>query len=156
MHSSMILRHLVRKEKQPFDIMCYNVDEKRNVRIKYKDIRVKKSCNSEEFVFSDLDKIYHILSYAIRCAIEGQEELIDKVEIFLEYIWKRDSRGGSIYQRCIKKKVGQSKDFSTLYQNMSSINMKDKKFFENVFSYLAVAQLQEQGNEIPYQYYSFL
>lgn len=99
-----VINHLSSQDKEPMDIMCYSLKEKRNIKILYRKIYVKENCSEEEILFSDLDKLYHILTYSIRCAVEEKNEIEEKFTKLLEYLWKPDPRGGDNYSRCVKKR----------------------------------------------------
>lgn len=99
-----VSNHLSSQDREPIDVMCYSLKEKRNIKILYRKIHVKESFSEEEIVFTDLDKLYHSLAYAIRCAVEGRTEIDRKTAELLECLWKPDPRGGDNYNRCVKKR----------------------------------------------------
>lgn len=133
------VNHLTGHEQEPLDVMCYSLNEKRNIRIRYKKIYTKQKCSFDELEFTDLDKLYHILAYAVRCAIEGRTEIWDKAEGLLELLWKTDSRGGDNYNRCIRKRWKKERDYEAIYNQLEcrlkEIGQEQIDFLENAFGY---------------------
>lgn len=134
-----VLRHISREEPEPFEIMCYDIDQKRNVNVLCKKIQTQNTLDNVK-IFTPLDKLYHILAYAVRCAAEGKEEIWPKVMPIIDAIWPMDPRGNDNYIRCIKKKWGKSslKEYKVVYERLKQQfpeNSTESNFTENVFKY---------------------
>lgn len=171
-----VLRHLTLKDsiRKPIDIMGYDLRQKRNIRILYKDIRVKKRKMCQDINFSMLDKLYHVLAYAIRCAENGKEKMWDDQEKsegynrfmkLMELLWIPDKRGGDSYNRNIRKKYNRFKEnsmYSKEYQKMKGLmsEKKDKEaeeFLQNVFIYWLESEEKPRVlSEYQKKYYGFL
>ena len=173
-----VLRHLTLKDsvRKPIDIMGYDLRQKRNVRILYKDIRVNKRKQCQEIRFSMLDKLYHVLAYAIRCAEYGKDQMWDGRENrksynnnrfmeLMELLWPADKRGGDSYTRNVKKKYPRFQEETTSskeYKKMIELIRKDQddeaeEFIRNVFSYWVGEGVQRKVlSEYQQRYYGFL
>lgn len=135
-----VCRHLEYNIREPINIMCYDLKEKRNIIILYKNIRTDKALMVNEFKFLNMDKLYHVLAYVIRCAAEDHEKIWDKADELLQKIWKVDKRGNNNYNRCVRKKFSKVdiKEYGELYmqlQNLVSSNPEEQRFVEKVFGY---------------------
>lgn len=153
-----VTRHLAGGSREPMDIMCYDMDEKRTVNIPYKKINTKNSADRDQYSFSDLEKMYHVLAYAIRCGTEGAESVgNEKAQNLLENLWPRDSRGNDNYTRCVKKKLKKTRDYVSECQRFEKLCGKYQKpeaevFFHRVFDYWKT--VPEDSDT--YQYQAFL
>lgn len=143
-----VARHLSGRNREPLELMCYNLDEKRNIKILYKDIRTQNICESSAIHFSHLDKLYHILAYAVRCAAEEKTELAGAagaqetkmIERLLNSIWKPDKRGGDNYNRCVRKQFKKPRRYSEEYRRIVKLadqaaDQELADFIERVFAY---------------------
>ena len=135
-------RCLVKKEKTyaPFDVMCYDLLEKRNVNILYQTIETLEAEAQDAYSFSDLDKLYHIFAYALRCAKEGKKNIESKAEELLRHVWEEDLRGDSNYNRCVRKKQGKERGFQGAYQCLEQLcrdcpDEEALEFVKRVFGY---------------------
>lgn len=153
-----VTRHLAGGSREPMDVMCYDLDEKRTVNIPYKKINTKRRANQEEYFFSDLEKMYHVLAYAIRCGMEGIQR-IDKEEAqnLLKNLWPTDHRGNDNYTRCVRKKWKKIRDYVSECQRFEKLCEKYQKpeaeaFFHRVFDYW---KTMPEDSET-YQYQAFL
>ena len=153
-----VTRHLAGGSREPMDIMCYDLDEKRTVNIPYKKINTKNSANRDEYFFSDLEKMYHALAYAIRCGTEGIEKVgNEKARNLLENLWPRDSRGNDNYTRCVRKKLKKARDYACECQRFEKLCENHQKpeaevFFHRVFDYWKTVPKDSET----YQYQAFL
>lgn len=156
-----VTRHLAGNDREPVDIMCYHLDEKRTANILYRNIETRSSMSQEEYCFSEEEKMYHILAYAIRCGLEGKMEIEEKAGNLLDHIWKQDPRGGDNYNRCVRKKVSgktvlKTRDFFKEYQKFEELCENDdnpavKERFHNAFDYW-----KSTGSGPDNQYQAFL
>ena len=154
-----VVSHITGSTREPIDIMCYSLDEKPNISILFKDIRTTDQCSQEEFEFDEYDKLYHILAYAVRCAVEERQETDVSVMRIISKIWKEDPRGGDNYNRCIRKRLKKATDYPKAYDAFSGFAEKhgDKRLIayqKNVFRYW-----NEQADNtlsLQYQYQTLL
>lgn len=136
-----VIRHLAGGSREPMDIMCYDLDEKRTVNIPYKKIQVKGSAGREQYSFSELEKIYHVLAYAIRRGSEGKGTIGDKkAGALLDSIWLPDSRGSDNYNRLIRKKWNKKRNFCHEYEQFQKQcethrQQEEEQFFHRTFDY---------------------
>lgn len=159
-----VSRHLVQRNQEPMDIMVYSLDENRTIKVLYKDIRVKNQKEQADINFSDVDKLYHILAYTLRCATEELEEIPEnmreKVTNVLNCIWGVNNRGNDNYIRCIKKKFLNRKSFDyseyfVEYQELESLfagRQKIKQYVNRVFGYWKSGEAQTKFHYW-YQYF---
>ena len=132
--------HLSGSIREPLDIMCYSLDEKRNISILYREIRTTERSEQEDIVFDEYDKLYHLLAYSVRCAAEQKEDVFKPVAEILDKIWKRDARGNDNYTRCVKKRFFKETDYAKAFSKFevfadSSKHDQVKKYKDVVFSY---------------------
>ena len=126
-------RHLTKDTREPMTVMCYSFDEKRNIQVQYKDIRVNQCINSDEVVFNEYDKLYHVLAAAIRFAVFDKEEIPTKLNNVINLLWKEDLRGGSNYSRCIKKKIRRVGDYCKEYERLQQLQAQFENIILNTF-----------------------
>ncbi len=153
-----VVRHLAGDSKEPMDVMCYEMNEKRVIRIPYKKIITTTSIGKEDYSFSELEKLYHVLAYAIRCAAAGKRMIEKKAARLLDCMWTLDSRGEDNYNRCIRKRLLRSRSFLEEYDRFYKLCAEKKKleaeaFFHKVFDYL---QKMAREGEDTYAYEAFL
>lgn len=131
-----VQRHISRKERTPIDIMCYSMAEKRNLLIRYQDINVwEKHIRQKEYEFTYMDKLYHILAYTVRCAFLEKKKIWSKANYLLDYIWKNDSRGENNYNRCVRKKVRQPRQYKREYNAFCELCEKHPSESEEAVKY---------------------
>lgn len=137
-----VTRHLASADtvQPPFDIMCYDMTEKRNVRILYREIQTKTVKAKDEYNFSELDKLYHIMAYGLRCAVMESQKIDGEISDFLQLIWKVDRRGGDNYNRCIRKKLNKASGYQKEYDRLRTLcdrhsDAEGSVFAESVFQY---------------------
>ncbi len=153
-----VIRHLAGDSKEPMDVMCYEMNEKRVIHIPYKKIITTASINKEKYPFSELEKIYHILAYVIRCAVAGKREIEKKAARLLDCMWTLDNRGDDNYNRCIRKKLSRSRSFLAEYDRFCKLCEEKGKpeaesFLHKVFDYLQ--RVAREGMDT-YAYEAFL
>ncbi len=153
-----VIRHLTGDSEEPMDVMCYEMNEKRVINIPYKKIITTTSINKQEYVFSEMDKMYHVLAYVIRCAASGKQEIEKKAARLLDCMWTPDRRGDDNYNRCVRKKLSKNRSFLKEYDQFCELCKEKKKpeaeaFFHKVFDYL---QRMAQEGEDNYAYEAFL
>lgn len=161
-----VQRHVSRKERTPIDIMCYSMVEKRNLLIRYQDINVwEKHIPQEEYEFTYMDKLYHILAYAVRCAFLGKKNIWSKADHLLDDVWKNDSRGENNYNRCIRKKLRRSRQYEREYAAFCELCKKNpsesveaEKFQKMVFGYWQMTEGKTEywGDDPERQYQALL
>lgn len=126
-----VMKHSLNPPKEPMTILCYDLEQKRDVIVSISRIRVKertlykKETRVENGIettvtaevrkgriarsayhFSLPDKIYHLLSYAVRCAMEGTRSLKPDYEQYIEWMLPQENRNEiTAYERKIKKKI---------------------------------------------------
>ena len=150
-----VTRHLAGGNREPMDIMCYDLDEKRTVNIPYKKIETRDSLSREEHTFSELEKMYHVLAYAIRCGTMGKLKIDEKTAHFLECVWKPDPRGEDNYNRLIRKKAGKERSIVAEYEKFAKLCRDNEKqeaetFFRRVFDYWKTME-EKSGERNKYQ-----
>jgi hypothetical protein len=138
-----VINHLSTNNREPLDIMCYDLNEKRNIRIKYKTIQTKNQFSFNDINFSEFDKLYHALAYGIRCAIQNEDAVIDFANNLFELLWTK--RGSNTnYERCIKKRFNKEYNYINLYNNLQNViethcpdeqKTQIKLFVKNVFDF---------------------
>lgn len=153
--------------REPIDIMCYSLKAKRNIKIRFAKIKTTCIYERKNIVFSDLDKLYHVLAYSVRCAVYEKQEIWEKANQLAEYLWKTDSRGGDNYNRKIRKRYGGIENFNKEYLEFNKLMHSDKgpkgndiqkaeEFQKNVFEYWSLQQSKESENRFHGQYQAFL
>lgn len=156
-----VSRHLTRRVTEPpLDVMCYDLDEKRNVLIRYDKIRVRTSASREDMRFSRLEKLYHVMAYALRCAEGGRQDIWGKASALLHDLWKEDPRGGDNYTRRVKKRFGRSWDFKGEYAKLEKGprrpgDTETEEFLREIFAYWHEHE-EEAGNELMWKYQTSL
>lgn len=165
-------KHMEFPKGEPFQIMCYDWKEKRNCLIKSKSIKKTTDLMQEEEI-SCLDKLYHVLAYAVRSAFErGSEgesegeskrenELPEKENAIIQCIWKTyHGQKNSNYERCICKKIGKlKKSYHELYEEMNQVlsnhpmESEIESFVQRVFFYWEnnIENFEKDSFEIEYQ-----
>lgn len=152
-----VARHLTRRiTEPPLDIMCYNLDEKRNVLVRYDKIRVKTSVSGKDIRFSRMEKLYHVLAYTMRCAVAESQDIWGKAAELLKYLWREDPRGGDNYNRCVRKRFGRTWDFKTEYGKLETQlkqlgDKVDGEFLRRIFAYWHEHE-EEAENELVWRY----
>lgn len=107
----------------PMSIMCYDLKQKRDIIVQIKEIKVDGSLEGnksvankkENYEFTILDKIYHLLAYSLRCAWSGQEKLKDIYSHYIDLVFdepknKVEEFETGKYERCIRKVVYSKKE----------------------------------------------
>lgn len=157
-----VMRHAMEKCDEPIKIMCYNLDEKRNILISPKNVRIRGTRKSKrEHCFSRLDKLYHILAYALRCGMSELQEIEPLENEILEILWKPDARGGDNYNRCVRKKLKKVPVYTELYERYRELCRKypsdeAKHFLERVFKYWNDKEEDEGKADQERRYQAFL
>ena len=156
-----VARHLTRHiTEPPLDIMCYNMDEKRNVLVRYDKIRVKSFVPGKDIHFSQMEKLYHVLAYTMRCAERGSQDIWEKAAELLSHLWKEDPRGGDNYNRCVRKRFGRTWDFKTEYEKLEQQleqqgDNVDGEFLQRIFAYWHEHEA-EASDELVWRYQTSL
>lgn len=168
-----VTNHLASRKKgavpirEPIDIMCYSIKAKRNIKIRFAKIKTTCVYEREQVEFSDLDKLYHILAYSVRCAVYKRQEILKTAYKLIESLWKADSRGEDNYNRKIRKRFGKKADFNQEYMELDKLIHSDKgpkgeklqeaeAFQREVFEYWTLQRYEETEEDFHYQYQAFL
>lgn len=133
------------KRNYPFEVMCYDMDSKRNILVTYDKINAKDISEKTILKFSDLDKIYHCLAVAIRYGIESESSKESReieppkmISKFLSTIWKLDHRStSSIFHRKIRKQCMKFSNYHDQYEKLLNVCDTEAElgFVKMVFEY---------------------
>lgn len=154
-----LIKHCTEKKKieEAIKVMCYDLIDKRDVIVSLNDIKVNdkpnragkcevKCTSKDDYQFSLLDKVYHILAYGVRSAKEGKTTIDSKYEQYIGYLFPEDThkkKSKSEYVRNIKKHMD---EFESVNTNKVIGNVDD-------ISNELLKRLNEMSNEI-FEYYS--
>lgn len=131
-----VCRHLSGRVEEPINIMCYNLREKRNLMIRYRDIRYKNGIQQDDYCFSALDKIYHTLAYALRCTSQGIAVGWGDAKKLIQQIWPGKIRSWEKRIKALFEDNNQPEDYAVLLGRAKEAAGADEEtlaFLERVF-----------------------